>query len=79
MRVAFDEMPWLRREHLPTLRKWAELEVIRKAALRDGGAQLRSPQREQHRDASSASSRAAAVRNSTRARVAASNNSSHLC
>lgn len=36
MRVAFDEMPWLRREHLPTLRKWAELEVIRKAALRDG-------------------------------------------
>jgi hypothetical protein len=33
MRVAVDTLPWLREEHLPTLRKWAELETIRRAAF----------------------------------------------
>jgi hypothetical protein len=30
---AAEQMPWLRDEHLPLLRQWAELEVIRRAAF----------------------------------------------
>ena len=33
MRKAVDSFPWLREENLPTLRKWAELEVIRRSAF----------------------------------------------
>src|SRR5689334_10224076 len=33
MRKAVDTFAWLRDENLPTLRKWAELEVIRRAAF----------------------------------------------
>ena len=33
MRTAVNQMAWLREENLPTLRKWAELEVIRRAAF----------------------------------------------
>ena len=33
MRAAVDAFPWLREENLPTLRKWAEIEVIRRAAF----------------------------------------------
>lgn len=33
MREAMDMFGWLREENLPTLRKWAELEVVRRAAF----------------------------------------------
>jgi hypothetical protein len=33
MRHALGQMAWLRDEHIPTLRKWAEHKVIRRAAF----------------------------------------------
>jgi hypothetical protein len=33
VRKAADQMPWLRDEHLPLLRQWAELEILRRCAF----------------------------------------------